>query len=108
MNRNSEDATTEKPALNLLSSLGWEAIDAFVEADGPLPEYSGREALDEVVLVKYLRPALEKLNQGAPDETIDAAITELQRDRSTMSSVAGNQEIYSLIKKRLQSILSER
>lgn len=98
MNRNSEDATTEKPALELLVSLNWNVFDAFAESDGALPELSGRERLDEVVLVKYLRPALEKLNPDAPRETIDAAITELQRDRSTMTPVAANQEIYSLLK----------
>jgi type I restriction enzyme R subunit len=98
MNLNSEDATTEKPALELLTSLGWDVFDAFAESDGALPELSGRETLDEVVLVKYLRPALEKLNPAAPREAIDATITELQRDRSTMSPVAANQEIYKLLK----------
>ena len=98
MNLNSEDATTEKPVLDLLQSLGWEIMDAFAETDGPLAELSGREALDEVILVKYLRPALEKLNPGAPREAIDATITELQRDRSAMTPVAANQEVYKLLK----------
>ena len=98
MNLNSEDATTEKPALELLQNMGWEIMDAFAETDGALPELSGRERLDEVVLVKYLRPALEKLNPSAPREAIDATITELQRDRSTMTPVAANQEVYKLLK----------
>lgn len=98
MNRNSEDATTEKPALDLLASLGWDVFDAFIETDGALPDLTGRERLDEVVLVKYLRPALEKLNPNAPREAIDTTITELQRDRSTMTPVAANQEIYKLLK----------
>lgn len=98
MNMNSEDATTEKPALGLLQSLGWEVMDAFAETDGALSELSGRERLDEVVLIKYLRPALVKLNPSAPREAIDATITELQRDRSTMTPVAANQEVYKLLK----------
>ena len=98
MNLNSEDATTEKPALKLLTNLDWKVFDAFTETDGALPELSGRERLDEVVLVKYLRPALEKLNPTVPRETIDATITELQRDRSTMTPVAANQEIYKILK----------
>jgi type I restriction enzyme R subunit len=98
MNLNSEDATTERPALELLQNLGWEITDAFAETDGSLSELSGREALDEVVLVKYLRPALEKLNPNAPREAIDATITELQRDRSSMTPVTANQEIYKLLK----------
>jgi type I restriction enzyme R subunit len=104
MNLNSEDATTEKPALELLEKLGWDIVDAFAETDGPTQELSGRKSLDEVVLTKYLRPALKKLNPDAPTEAIDAAITELQRDRSTMSSVAASQEIYSLIKNGYKAI----
>jgi len=98
MNLNSEDATTEKPALELLTNLGWEVLDAFAETDGALPELSGREQLDEVVLVKYLRPALEKLNPNIPNEVIEATITELRRDRSTMTPVTANQEVYKLLK----------
>lgn len=98
MNLNSEDSTTEKPTLELLRQLNWETMDAFSESDGAMLELSGRENLDEVVLVKYLRPTLEKLNPEAPSETIDAAIAELQRDRSTMTPVAANQEVYALIK----------
>ena len=98
MNMNSEDAVIEKPALDYLVQLGWDTIDAFKESDGPTAELSGRETLDEVVLVKYLRPALKRLNPEAPEETIDSAINEIQRDRSTMSAVAANQEIYTLIK----------
>jgi type I restriction enzyme R subunit len=98
MNLNSEDATTEKPALEVLTNLGWNVLDAFAETDGALPELSGRERLDEVVLVKYLRPALEKLNPSAPQEILDETITELQRDRSTLTPVAANQEIYKLLK----------
>lgn len=98
MNLNSEDATTEKPALELLRNLGWEILDAFSESDGALPQISGRERLDEVVLVKYLRPVLEKLNPDAPIAVIDETIAELQRDLSTMSPVAANQEIYKIVK----------
>lgn len=98
MNLNSEDATTEKPALELLTQLSWTVLDGFAESDGALEDLSGRETLDEVVLVKYLRPALERLNPDAPHDAIDSCITELQRDRSTMAPVAANQEVYKLLK----------
>lgn len=98
MNRNSEDSTTEKPALNLLASLDWGVLDAFSESDGALSGLTGREMLDEVVLIKYLRPALERFNPSAPSDAIDSTIIELQRDRSTMTPVAANQEIYKLLK----------
>jgi type I restriction enzyme R subunit len=104
MNLNSEDETTEKPALELLTNLSWEVQDAFAETDGALPELSGREQLDEVVLVKYLRPALEKINPNVPSETIEATLTELQRDRSTMTPVTANQEVYKLLKDGYKTI----
>lgn len=99
MNLNSEDLTTEQPALQLLTELGWdEVFDAYAETDGPQQALTGRDTLDEVVLVKYLRPALQNINPGLPQEVIEATIIELQRDRSTMSPIAANQEIYGLIK----------
>lgn len=104
MNLNSEDLTTEQPALDLLRQLGWdEVFDAYIEADGPKQGPTGRDTLDEVVLVEYLRPALEKINPTAPEEAISSTITELQRDRSTMSPVAANQEVYTLLRNGYKS-----
>lgn len=44
------------------------------------------------------RPALEWLNPNLPKEAFDQAIKELICDRSAMSPVAANREIYDLIK----------
>ena len=41
---------------------------------------------------------MQRLNPDAPPEAIDQAIEELTRDRSRMSSVAANREIYHLLK----------
>ena len=99
MNPNSENLATEQPALDLLKDLGWnEIINAYAEKDGPQENLTDRTTLDEVVLVKYLRPSLERINPNAPLRAIESTIAELQRDRSVMSSAAANQEIYKLIK----------
>ncbi len=58
----------------------------------------GRETKAEVILKARLRLALQRLNPDAPPEAINQAIEELTRDRSRMSSVAANREIYHLLK----------
>jgi len=87
----------ELPAIELLESMGWETFNAYGEHDhghSPL----GRENRSEVVLTSRLRPALEKLNPDLPAEAIDEAIAEIKRDRSRMSMVEANADIYKLIK----------
>ncbi|NLZ29117.1 MAG: hypothetical protein GX887_09170, partial [Firmicutes bacterium] len=92
-----EDELVEQPSIELLAQLGWKTYHAFNEFDGrgsPL----GRETKSEVVLIARLREALERLNPDAPAEAIGQTIDELTRDRSRMSLVAANGEIYDLIK----------
>ena len=99
MNPNSEDTTTEQPVLRLLQNLGWdEVLNGFKDTAGLQDGATGRNTLDEVVLTKYLYSALQKINPNIPGVAIEAAVTELQRDRSAMSAIAANQEIYKLIK----------
>ena len=93
----SEDTLVEHPAIELFGGLGWQTIGAFDEvfgAGGTL----GRDNMGEVVLLRHLVPALKKLNPKAPSEAIDAAVNEVTRDRSAMSLVAANREVYSLLK----------
>jgi type I restriction enzyme R subunit len=93
----SEDSLVEKPAIALFEELGWEADNCFYETFG---EYGtlGRETSSDVVLVPKLRKALEGLNPEFPPEAITLAIEELSRDRSAMSPVQANREIYKLLK----------
>jgi type I restriction enzyme, R subunit len=93
----SEDALVEQPAIQLFGQLGWEVGDPFDPVWGPRGSL-GRESDHEVVLVARLRSALKRLNPDLPADTLDAAIEELTRDRSTLSDVAANQDVYRLIK----------
>ena len=81
----------------LLGELGWETYDGFNEfSQGSSP--LGRETKADVVLISRLRPALKKLNPQVQPTAIDQAIEELTSDRSRMSLVAANHEIYHLLK----------
>jgi type I restriction enzyme R subunit len=93
----SENALVEQPAIGLLKELGWEAADCYYETFGPGGTL-GREDRSEVLLYARLRPALAKLNPGLPPEALDQAVQELSRDRSLMSLVNANREVYNLLK----------
>ncbi|MGV8122674.1 MAG: type I restriction endonuclease subunit R [Candidatus Xenobiia bacterium LiM19] len=92
-----EEILVEQPAIALLAKLGWETVNAYHEFDNGASTL-GRETKAEVILIARLRPALQRLNPEAPSEAIDHAIEELTRDRSRMSPVAANREIYHLLK----------
>ena len=94
----SEDELIEQPAIALFGELKWEAADCFHEFEQAGGSPLGRETAAEVVLVRRLRAALEKLNPKAPAEAITQAIEEFTRDRSRMSPAAANEEVYRLLK----------
>src|SRR5262245_55134044 len=88
-----EDELIEPPAIALLRGLGWEATNCYHEKHGRRGTL-GRETRAEVVLVRRLRAALERLNPGTSTEAIDLAIAELTRDRSAVSAAEANREVY--------------
>ena len=102
----SESTLIEQPAIALFTELGWQGVNCFHETYGPTGKdvpaervYNlGRETPSEVVLVKRLRSALERLNPELPDEAIAQAIEKLTSDRSAMSPAQTNREIYHLLK----------
>lgn len=100
-NAYTEDQLVEQPAINLFGDIGWQTVSAMEEMFGPNGTL-GRETSGEVILLPRLRQALEKLNPTLPQSAISTAIDELTRDRSTMSLVAANQEVYNLLKDGLK------
>jgi len=96
-----EDKLVEQPAIGLFAELGWTTVSALEEvfgANGTL----ARETSGEVVLVSRLRAALQRLNPALPPEGIAAGMDELTRDRSAMSLVAANREVYLLLKEGIR------
>ena len=92
-----EDQLVEQPAIGLFSELGWATVSAREETFG-VGGTLGRETPGEVVLLPRLRAALERFNPRIPTEILAVAADELTRDRSAMSLVAANREVYRLLK----------
>ena len=85
----SEDALVEQPAIKLLAELGWETVRG---------RDLKRETQSDAMLTARLGPALKRLNPHVLPEAIDQASAEITRDRSQMSIVAANREVYRLLK----------
>lgn len=86
----------ENAVEDLFRSLGYETLNAYEEINGA--QITGRETLDEVVLLPRLRTAIEELNPTLPAQAHDAAIEQLTADRNLMTLAAANQQVYHLIK----------
>ena len=98
MNQFSEDNLVEKTVIDLVKQVWGDSdchFNAFTDEDDAK---LGREHRGEVVLKKFLLPALQKLNPELPKEALDQAIAELTRDRSQMTLVNANHEIYKLLR----------
>ena len=97
-NAYSEDALVEQPAIELLrDGLKWDHVCAYEETHGE-DGLLGRENRSEVVLRSHLLTALNKLNPSVSQEAIFQTLEEVCRDRSSMSPVAANREVYELLK----------
>ncbi|CRL60949.1 type I restriction endonuclease subunit R [Proteus vulgaris] len=100
-----EDALVEQPAINLFSELNWNTATCWDEAFGSLddeflvnnPLFFGRETRNDVVLFARLKATLIKLNPGISLLIIQEAIDEIARNRSTMTDISANEEIYELL-----------
>jgi type I restriction enzyme R subunit len=86
--------------------MGWESVNCLNEIYGPEGTL-GREAPSEVVLIRRLREAMERLNPDASTEAITLAIEELMRDRSAMVPVRASREVYELLKNGIRVFLGE-
>ncbi|SHK29462.1 type I restriction endonuclease subunit R [Desulforamulus aeronauticus] len=97
MNSYTEDHLVEQPAMELLQSIGWETKNCYDEDFGKEGTL-GRETTSEVVLTRYLRDAIKHLNPHINLDAVDIAVNEITRDRSSLSPLKANQEIYQLLK----------
>ena len=67
----------------------------------PGPALLGRATRGEVILRPRFQAALSRLNPNLPQEAYTAAFDELARDRSAMTLVDANRDIYDLLKEGL-------
>lgn len=98
MSAYTEDNLVQKTTAEyLVNSLGWnEGVYAMQEAFGAAGTL-GRTDECEVLLVCYLRPALEKLNPGLPAAAYDDAVRILAGTSVSMGLDAINREKYKLL-----------
>lgn len=82
----------------LRDKLGWESVYAYNQetygADGLL----GRDSDREVVLTRYLRQALEKLNPDLPEVAYEEAVRQVVDYSQSQSLLANNFDKYKLFK----------
>lgn len=93
-----EDSLVEQPAIALFEELGWETANCFSEFDQITGSPLGRETSSDVILKPRLQAAIERLNPDLPPESVTSAIDQIAMDRSVMSMVAANREVYRLLK----------
>ena len=95
----SENILVQESAGNLLrDELGWDVKFAYnTEVLGDNGTF-GRKSYKEILLVRYFRAALKKLNPWISDEQILEAQGVLERRLSTSSPIQINEEKYFLIR----------
>lgn len=96
-----ELALVEQPAIACFAALGWETGNLYHETLGPSGT-EGRTSESEVILIRRLRQALERINPGYPASAYDQAIAQLTEDRSKALPVYANQTVYKLLKDRIK------
>ena len=96
---NGEDRLVQATfAEHLEKALGWDSVYAWnQESFGPTGTL-GRASEREVVLVRDLRAALEKLNPALPEAAINEAVAKLTHHDYSRSLVQHNQAFYKLIR----------
>ena len=97
MNEYTEDFLVEQPAMQLLKNMSWDIKNCYDESfgkDGTL----GRETASDVVLVRYLREAIKRLNPDANADAVKMAVEKITKDRINSNLLAANKEIYKLLK----------
>jgi len=94
MSPETHERDIEADVMLLFAELGWATGDLTYEG----PKTEGRADFDMPYLPHRLKAALARLNPGVGPEVLAAGFEELTRDRSTMSLVQANRELYRLLK----------
>lgn len=99
MNEFVEDKLVQQTTADYLrDQLGWESVYAYnSETFGPEGTF-GRLSDHEVVLTRYLRQAVERLNPGLPESAYDDAVGQVTATVITQTTLATNREKHALIR----------
>lgn len=98
-----EDTLVQQTTAEYLEAqLDWDSVYAYnTEIYGP-DGTLGRDSDKEVVLTRYLREALGKLNPGLPDSAYDEALRKITSTVASQTMLATNREKYELITNGVQ------
>lgn len=103
MNPFTEDTLVEQTVIKLIKQV-WADKTCHINAYKDEDDLKlGRAHRGEVVLKKYLLPALQNINPSLPESSLVLAMDELMRDRSHLSLVNANHEIYKLLRDGVNS-----
>ncbi len=94
----SEDGLIEAATQEVLEELGWEVLTAWKkESFGP-NSLLGRENKSEVILRKYLIPALQRLNPNLPEAAYLQAVEQIEQKSADKTLARLNKDKYDLLK----------
>ena len=93
-----EDLLVEQNAIKELGKIDWKDYQNCYKEFDSGTSFLGRETKSEVVLVERLTKALKKLNKDIEEEAIKKVVVEITKDRSKLSLLKANEEVYKLIK----------
>lgn len=98
-----EDTLVQQTTADYLrDALGWESVYAYnTETFGP-DGTLGRRSQKEVVLTRYLREVLVRLNPGLPDAAYDDAVRQITDATTTQTIAATNRQKYELLRDGVQ------
>lgn len=102
----------EASTIEILQSQRWEYANACLPPDGmrygrqgkeisPEGLFCERESFGQVILIKRLRKALERINPNIPDETLEASIQKILRI-SSPDLLHNNEEFHRLLVEKVK------
>jgi type I restriction enzyme, R subunit len=91
------EGALEATTIALFQQLGWQSANCYEERFGEAATL-GRTTSADVVLELRLLQAIQKLNPGLSSTAAELAVQELTKDRSVLSPVRANLDIYKLLK----------
>lgn len=95
----SEDGLVQKTTIDYFKyNLDWNTAYAYNTEKLWVNGTFGRKTEKEVVLVKYLRPALKELNPNLPEQAYDNAIEKIIENNISKSLIDMNKEKYKMFR----------
>lgn len=94
----SEDGLIEQATQDVLEELGWTVVTAWKNESFGDDGLLGRDNKSEIVLTRYLKESLVKLNPDLPPLAYDQAITQITQKVADQSLAKVNKTKYNLFK----------